>query len=89
MKHLRGLYAQTFFTFRTQTYEQPTYYGDRYTEREHWKYLVVGKRIILKLSLLGYGRCKVNRRAERGGRNIGVTLPVLQLRCQEMMGDEN
>ena len=29
------------------------YYGDCYKEREHLKYLVVDKRIILKLSSLG------------------------------------
>ena len=47
-------------------------------EREHLEYLVVDKRIILKLSSLGYGKCKVNRQAERGGKNVGVTVPILE-----------
>jgi len=68
---------------------QPSYYGDGYKEREHLKYVVAGKRIILKLSSLGYGKCEVNRQAERGGKNIGVTLPIFEPRCQERMGDEN
>ena len=65
------------------------YYGGCYKEREHLKYLVVDKRIILKLSSLEYGKCKVNRQAERGGKVIGVTLPILEPRCQERLGDEN
>jgi hypothetical protein len=44
------------------------YYGDGYKEREHLKYVVVDKGIILKLSSLGYGKCEVNRQAERGGK---------------------
>jgi hypothetical protein len=65
------------------------YYRDCYKERVHLKYLVVDKRIILKLSSLGYGKCKVNRQAERGGKNIGVSLPILETRCLERVGDEN
>jgi len=65
------------------------YYGDCYKGREHLKYLVVNKRIILKLSSLGYGKRKVNRQAERGGKNVRVILPILKPRCQERVGDEN
>jgi hypothetical protein len=65
------------------------YYGDCYKKSEHLNYLVVGKRIILKLSSLGYDKCKVNRQAQKGGKNIGVTLPILECQCQERLGDEN
>jgi hypothetical protein len=65
------------------------YYGDCYKEREHLKYLVVDKRILLKLSSLDYGKCKVNMQSERGGKNISVTLTILEPRCQETVGDEN
>ena len=56
---------------------------------EHLKYLVVDKRILLKLSSLGYGKRKVNKQAERGGKYICVTLPILETRCQERVDDEN
>jgi len=60
------------------------YYGDCYKGREHLKYLVLDKRIILKLSSLGYGKRKVNKHAERGGKYIGVTRPKLETRCQRI-----